>query len=228
MKQPTTIEPATDDVAKMMTLAIEQGEAGVAALERLVAMRERAEDRLAERQFEQALAQFQADCPPITKNRKGAHSADYATLDHIMQTIRPTLTEHGLSVTFDTEPDGDKLKVWAIVSRDGHSRRSSFTVAREKASNRMNATQADGSALTYGRRYALGLALGISVGDYQDDDDGAAAAPVTQEQAATLLSLAEEVGADMPRFMKWAGVETLAALPASRYEQAVRALERKR
>lgn len=227
-----TVE-VSDDTARMMEIAIQQGEAGVAALERLVAMRERAEDRLAARQYAEAIARFQEVCPVVGKNAEGAHRARYATLDQVMATIRPALSESGLSVTFDSEDvDDGKLKIWAVIHhRSGHSERSSFTISREAQSSRMNSSQRDGSALSYGRRYALCMALGISTGDVDDDGAGAGREDepfITPEQAATLKDLAEEVGADVPRFLKWAGVQSFSEIRASRYDKSVDALERKR
>lgn len=228
--EPRSIE-ASDDTARMMEIAIQQGEAGVAALERLVAMRERAEDRLAARQYAEAVAEFQEVCPVVGKNAAGAHGARYATLDQIMARIRPALTAAGLSVTFDSdEMEDGRLKVWAVVHhRAGHSERASFIVSREAKSNRMNDTQRDGSALSYGRRYALCMALGISTGDA--DDDGIAAGNVdaiTPEQAANLNALIEEVGADAQKFRRYFKVDSLGDLPANRYGEAVSMLERKR
>ena len=223
-----------NDVARMMEIAIQQGEAGVAALERLVAMRERAEDRLAAQQYADAIGRFQEDCPIVGKNAAGAHGARYATLDQIMASIRPALTRNGLSVTFDSEDlDGGKLRVVAVVHHAaGHSERASFTVSREAKSNRMNDTQRDGSALSYGKRYALCMALGISTGDVVDDDGAGAGSPdepsITDEQVAELAALAEEVGAKIPAFLKWMGVESLSDIRASRFEKAIRGLEAKR
>lgn len=244
MKTATDIQPAAtaevvpmdrqdDDIGQMMRLAIEQGEPGVAALERLVAMRERAEDRLAARQYSEAVAEFQESCPVVGKNAAGAHGARYATLDQIMAKIRPALTGAGLSVTFDSdEMEDGRLRVWAVVHhRAGHSERASFIVSREQKSNRMNDTQRDGSALSYGRRYALCMALGISTGEADDDGAGAGRDEepcITDEQAATLMALAEEVGADVPKFLKWMGCESFGAIKSSRYEKAARGLEAKR
>jgi hypothetical protein len=227
----TRAEP--DDVQRLMAVAIEQGEAGVAALERLVAMRERAEDRSAQRAHADAIARFQELCPVIAKNASGAHNARYATLDQILDQIRPALTQCGLSVTYDSEelPDG-RLRVLAIVRHShGHAERASFVVSREKAGNRMNATQADGSALSYARRYALCMALGIATGERDDDGAGAgsdAEPRITQQQAADLRALAEEVGADLPRFLRWMGAQSFDNIAASRHAKAVAALEAKR
>ena len=221
-----------DDTLQLMRLAVEKGEDGVAALERIVAMRERAEDRAAARQYTEAIARFQQECPVVAKNAAGAHGARYATLDGIMDAIRPALVSSGLSVTFDSEEAADaRLRVWCIVHhRAGHSERASFIVSREAKSNRMNDTQRDGSALSYGRRYALCLALGISTGE-RDDDDGESAgayARITQKQADDLRSLAEEVKADWPKFLAWIGAGSFEDIQADRYQTAVRGLEAKR
>ncbi len=223
-----------DDLAQLMRVAVDKGEAGVAALERLVAMRERAEDRAAVRLHAEAVARFQAACPTVGKGAKGAHGAAYAPLDQIMDTIRPHLADAGLSVTFDSEElEDERLRVIAIVHHEaGHSERAAFTVSREAKSSRMNDTQRDGSALTYGRRYALGLALGIVTG-VEVDDDGAGAGraddpEISDEQAANLLALAQEVGADLDKFLRWAQVSAISEIKVSRYQKCVDALERKR
>ena len=229
--------PATagDPYTELMSAAISQGEAGVAALERLVALQERREAQQAERAYNAALARFQADCPPIRKGRRGAHNATYADLDDIMAAIGPVLAANGLSVGYDSEElEGGRMRVTCIVRHaDGHSERSHFVVSREKPSNRMNDTQRDGSASTYGRRYALGLALGITTGERDDDAQGMhpPTDTVTEEQAATLQALAEEVGMDVEatrKFLSLAGVDTWAGFPAAHYKAAVGRLERKR
>lgn len=98
--------------------------------------------------------------------------------------------------------------------------------------------QGYGSATTYLRRYALAAMLGV----VQEDDDGNAArrtdprtesSPmnadrITEQQEGDLVALAQEVGADMPKFEKYLGVRSLADLPADRYQEAVRGLEAKR
>ena len=51
---------------------------------------------------------------------------------------------------------------------------------------------------------------------------------ITPEQAANLASLIEEVGADQGRFLKYMKAQSLEHIQASAYQDAVRALERKR
>ena len=226
---PLAVHPA--DTGRLMEIAIQQGEAGVAALERLVAMRERAEDRAAARAYGEAVGRFQESCPTVPKEAKGAHGAAYAPFDRIMRHIRPHLANAGLSVTFDSEEmDDGRLRVWCIVHHGaGHSERASATVAKEAKSNRMNDTQRDGSAMSYGKRYALGLALGISTGEQDDDGDMAGKQdPITTEQALNIGALMDEVKADGAGFLRYFRIEALDELPASRYAEAVAMLERKR
>jgi len=202
----------------------------IETVERLLELNRRDQEDHARRAFNAALSGFQAACPQVTQDGSGAHGARYATLDHIMRTIRPCLTDHGLSVSFDScELEDGRLSIICIVHhRLGHFARAQFTVSREARSNRMNDTQRDGSAMSYGQRYALRLALGISAGAQDDDGESSYAKPVTAQQAADLGALIDEVQASRADFLKWAGVDALEKVPASRYREAVRLLERKR
>jgi hypothetical protein len=102
----------------------------------------------------------------------------------------------------------------------------------------MPASKADaqgyGSAATYARRYAL---LGVAGVAGEPDDDGNAAVAtngkdadpaITDKQAADLKALIEEVGADQDKFLKWAKINSLQAMPASSFPLAVKQLEAKR
>lgn len=50
---------------------------------------------------------------------------------------------------------------------------------------------------------------------------------ITDEQIADLKAKAEEVGADMEKFLEWLGIDRLEAMPASLYSRAIKALENK-
>jgi len=58
--------------------------------------------------------------------------------------------------------------------------------------------------------------------------DGMNADRITERQESDLTALAQEVGADMQRFVKYLGVKALSDLPADRYQEAVNGLEAKR
>jgi len=167
--------PAVIDAGALLAQGIQHG-LSVDALERLLSMRRELQAEQAKAAFFAALATFQAQIPAIPKSQtakvtsaKGTFSYRYADLADIQRTIAPVLAGNGLSVTFDTEQDQGGYLIKAKVHHTGgHSETTTFRVPLDGAA-RMNSTQAAGSALTYGRRYALTAALGIVTADEDDD-----------------------------------------------------------
>jgi hypothetical protein len=51
---------------------------------------------------------------------------------------------------------------------------------------------------------------------------------ITDGQAADIIALADEVGADMQAFLKYLGIDTIQNIPASKHQFAVSQLEKKR
>ena len=68
---PTSPTAGPPDINRLMAIALSQGEGGVAALEKLVALQERMEDRDAEKAFARAMLAFQNACPIIAKVKEG-------------------------------------------------------------------------------------------------------------------------------------------------------------
>lgn len=176
-ESPITV-PVRFDAEQLISKAIDKN-LPVEALERLLAMRERLKAESAREAFHAALSEFQASCPVIPKDctakvtsQRGNYTYHYADLATIGRTIGPLLKGCRLSFRFDTEfqDDPPALIVRAIISHaEGHSESSEFRSPID-AGARMNVIQQSGSALTYGKRYALCNALGILTGD--EDDDG--------------------------------------------------------
>lgn len=232
------IAPAGEhNVMDLLHHAIESG-APVDALERLVALKERVDRENARRAFFEALRRAQDEMPEIPKRHQAsivtksgaAFSYRYAALEDITRVVRPVLARHGLSYAWDvTQAEGALIVTCVLRHVDGHEERASFPVPVDSGA-RMSAAQANGAALTYGRRQSLIAVLGLTTAD--DDVDGAdVGAPsdrITRQQAADLDALIDEVGADRQKFLAWAGVERIEDLPADRYATAVRMLERKR
>src|SRR5690606_23489165 len=232
------IAPAGErNVMDLLHHAIESG-APVEALERLVALKERVDREAARRAYFDALAAAQEEMPEIPRKRtariltkSGAeYSYRYAALEDIARVVKPILNRHGLSYSWDVVQGEQVLIVTCILRHvGGHEERASFPVPIDSGA-RMSAAQANGAALTYGRRQSLIAVLGLTTAD--DDVDGAdVGAPsdrITRQQAADLDALIDEVGADRQKFLAWAGVERIEDLPADRYATAVRMLERKR
>lgn len=226
------------NVSSLVRLAIERG-VEVEVLERLVALQERVTERNARAAFFEAVASFQDECPEISKSRKadiatksGAKfSYTYAPLEEITRTIRPALRKHGLSYSWDVSSDGGKVMTVVCVLRhiDGHEERATFPVPVESG-GRMSDAQANGGALTYGKRQSLTSVLGLTTAD--DDRDGAGGKkqpdPISMQQADAIDALLHETGSDRAKFFKWLGVESIADMNAEHYKSAVTALEEKK
>ena len=223
----------TDDTGAMgqlLTLAIEKG-VPIETLERLQLMYERAHDRAAASEFAAALAAFQAACPSIPKTRTAEikkdgvkqYSYQYAELDQIVRTIAPALRDRGLAYSWDSRLTDKRLVVACTLRHiNGHRESSSFELPVE-ALSKMSEAQKHGAALTYGRRQSLVQVLGLTTTD--PDTDGAGddldQTPITEDQAVDLLDRMKEAGLKLARFLKWARIERVGDLPATRFDEAV-------
>jgi hypothetical protein len=209
-------------------------------LGRMLDMQERVMATDARMSFFAARSAFQSECPTIKKSKVArvvskrtgsSYSYAYAPLEEIVRTIRPILARHGLSYSFSGATDGKSYTAIAKLHHiHGHEEESPFTVPIEE-SGQKSGPQEVGSARSYARRYALCDVLGIATAE--DDDDGVGAdievgGTITEGQAADLRSLAEEVGADVPRFLKFLGVASFSDIPAARLAEATALLESKR
>jgi hypothetical protein len=231
------------EITSILRLAVEK-QVPVETLERLVALQERMSDRAAASEFAQALADFQAECPPIRKTetaeivgrdagRKFTYS--FAPLDEIARTIRPLLHRRGLSYSWDQKIDKGLLECTCkLLHVNGHFQTSTFTVPTESSSGAMSPAQKNGSALTFARRYSLTAVLGLTSTDEDSDAPQRSTEPITPDQVADLENRMEEVGADAARFMTYLCSLTgrkilrLDDLYADEHEKAAAALEAKR
>lgn len=221
------------EIGQLLRLAV-TGNVPVETIEKLVALKERMEDRNAAREFNIALADFQAACPAIKKTSSAkittaggsAYSYSYAELDEIARTTRPILTRFGLSYTWDSEADGEKLICTCTVFHtSGHSRSAKFTLPTTTKSG-MSDQQKVAAALTYARRQSLIQALGLTTTD-PDTDGPRVDDKVTAEQVAELEKLVKETGADLSKLLAYLGVASLADITARGFDKAKKALSAK-
>lgn len=127
-----------------------------------------------------AFVAAQSEMPEITKdksatiptNKGGSFTYSYADLPTIIEKVRPILTKHELA--FAQSVETTETKDLAITTRIYHSAGGVQSFGPLLMPGGGDARSA-GSAITYGRRYALCAALGIAADE--DDDAEAAAAP---------------------------------------------------
>jgi hypothetical protein len=108
---------------------------------------------------------------PVHKNRKG-HNYKYADLETIFDAIKKALFDEDLILIQQGEVIGEMDYIrTVIVSSSGEEIDFGVTPIKSVKPD----SQAFGSGLTYARRYAIGMALGLTP---EDDDDGAMASGV--------------------------------------------------
>lgn len=185
-----TIEAKELSPLSIIQAAVQSG-TGADELSKLMDLQERYEAGRAQKAFSAAMAQFQSTVPTIHKNKQ-ADRYTFASFDEIMRTIKPHLSECGLSVRFSTKTEGTIItSICTISHRDGHSETTEFS-APVDPNMRVNETQKVGSANSYSKRYCLINALNLSVSDDIDDDGKAAGTQfATDEQWAELRDFVE-------------------------------------
>lgn len=124
--------------------------------------------------------------PKETTGQVGSAQRKYADLATVTETVRPILAANGLAYLQGVS-DGDKIVTVTtrLVHKSGEWIEDSMSMPTGKGD-----AQAVGSAVTYGRRYALMALLGLA----PDDDDGAAAS--RQAPAARRATPPANVNAD--------------------------------
>ena len=229
--------PATLDQQILMAAA--DPRVDVAKMRELTDLRRALRMEEAEDAFKHSLQAAQREMRPIEADAANDSTrSKYATLYAVDKALRPIYSKHGLSVSFNTAdcPTPGSMRVLAYVERGLFTREYQYDVAVDtkgpKGNDVMTKTHAGGSALSYGKRYLLLMIFNVTIGDpgRPADDDGNAAAglqPVSPEQLADLIKLADAAGADKRKFCEVMKVESFAAIPAARYDEAVKQLNRK-
>tara|TARA_R110000737_G_scaffold123077_1_gene155112 strand:- start:2325 stop:2984 length:660 start_codon:yes stop_codon:yes gene_type:complete len=164
---------------------------------------------------------------PREDGRNPHFKSKYVTLAGLLEAVTPALSANGIHIwqclqgedlqTIITHTSGERIDFLSTIPTYGD-------------------IQKLGSALTYMRRYTISSLLSISSPGPGEEDDGNSAMPgkpapsklITPEQAASLQALAEEVGADIPRLLKFCTAPDFERVPASKYASAISGLEAKR
>lgn len=217
-------EPTTAD---MLRAVVDAGitDQNVGVLERLVALKERAEQRQAEREFAVAFNALQSEMPAIGASSEVPGKNDtvkyrFAAYETIMQEVRPLLMKHGFSVTFKAEFKEARVHMTCrLLHIGGHHEDTVSMVRVGSGPYGASETQADGAAQTYAKRYALCSALNIVI---ERDTDGTAnvaveGSPISFEQAETLRELVKDTGSDEKKFLDYAGAKSYGEIGSNRY-----------
>lgn len=202
-------------------------------LERLLAMKERQETRVAEQAFAEAMTKAQSKMRAVAADANNPQTRSrYASYMALDRATRPIYTKHGFALSFTTgEAAADHIMIVCDVSHSsGHTRRYSVPMPADgkgaKGGDVMTKTHAVGAAMTYGQRYLLKMIFNIAVGD--DTDGNEVGGAITEKQGEIISALIVEASADIARFLKWVGAESISDIPARKFNAAVAMLETKK
>jgi ERF superfamily len=258
---PPSFPSGADPILAMIERAARDPEVNVDKFERLMGMRRALEAERASIAFAEAFAELGPDLPAIDRNgriliyakalrdraeKEGPQVFEgqlpqqktaYATLDDILEALRRPLSEHGFSLRFEheTQAVGDSFRIISTAvlrHRLGHEERASTPPLQHDASGSKNAVQAVGSALTYGRRYALMALLPIVSHAPQDADDdgrGAVSPPIDADQLAYIEQQLRDTDSNVPIFLATLGARgALAELTVKQYQRGLELLAEKK
>lgn len=220
-------------VADMMQTVIQGGvtQENVVALEKLVGLYERMQDKEAEKAFAGAFVNLQSEMQNVKAVRsvpdnRGGTRYKFAPYEEIMQEVGPRLKANGFTITFSTDySEGRLIKTCRLQHIGGHSKENKFAVRIGSGPPGTTETQADGAASTYAKRGALCDALNIVI--ERDDDAKAEGGAITAEQAKDLRRRVQETGSNEEHFLKFAGSATYEAISTSKYAMLDESLRKK-
>lgn len=135
-----------------------------------------------------AMATAQAEIENASKNSNNPHfRSKYADLAEVLNTARPVLSKHGISVMqFPAFADGTASVETVVMHKSGEwmSGICSAPVSKQDP-------QGVGSAITYLRRYSLAAVAGIA---QEDDDANHASQPKTSNKvSATAIAKTADI-----------------------------------
>ena len=198
-------------------------------LEKFLDLQERMENRQADKDLTLALSEFQRDCPIINKTKKG-HNSSYAPLDEIVYAIKPVLAKHGLSYSFNTRKTGEKTSAITTTIRHvgGGVYQAEYEYLSADDGGKMNSAQKLKSALTYARRAALELALGLVTQGEDDDAKRGIDKMISIDQIEAITDYANKTDTPPDGMLKYLKVESLDDLTFNEAENAIKILKQKR
>lgn len=242
-KAPALSEDLGQDISagQLILSAIDKG-ASIETIERLVALKERIEDRNAIKEFTQALARVKAKLPTILHSKKAAFNTStggkvnysYTELDELAAVVDPFLTAEGFTYHWEQKLDKNMNTTTCVLQHvGGHSRSASFTLPTDNNSA-ASPQQKIGMADTYAARRSLIAVLGLTTADNDPRPAEIDPTPINEDQALVIEDLLkariagktpENAEAFRTKFLAHMEVDSIAKIPAAQYKKAVAALQ---
>lgn len=230
------VAPQGASPMQMLQTAIDQ-KMDPAIIEKMLDLRDRWEATEAKKAYMEAVAAFKADPPKVYKDRLNKqYGSKYTSLANLVNTVNGALSQHGLNARWDCKQE-QQITVTCILSHvQGHSEHVSLSGPPD-SSGAKNDLQKIKSTITYLKLATFELVTGVASeeGNQDDDGNGAGLARISEDQAANLQALIDEIGKDAgeraaikAQFLKYRQVDTLEDIAAQAYNDCVRGLEARR
>ncbi len=129
-RQPTVMpipQPPSETAAvlHMIERAARDPAVDITKLQQLLELRNKIEEREAARQFDEAMADAQADMRPVATDANNPQTkSKYASYVALDRALRPVYSKHRFGVSFNTGSDAPEgyVRVLAAVTRGAHTR----------------------------------------------------------------------------------------------------------
>lgn len=188
--------------------------------------------------LDEAISLVQQELKRAHKDKKNPHlKNEYASLESIIDTLRPITAKHGISIQQFPEFEGT---IYVLRTRVAH-KSGQYIVTSMPLLMAIVDMQKFGSAITYARRYSLSSIFCLATGE--DDDDGEACvskaaiiekkeikeskpivksqAGISKAQISAIEHIVTESGRDLGKILAYYKVNTLETLS---HEQGVEIL----
>jgi len=224
--------PTPSSIMDVVGIMVQKG-ADLSQIEHMMGLQERWEANEARKAYVTAMAQFKKNPPEIIKDAEVSYPTSsggptryrHASLANVTETIGSALAKQGLMASWKTEQrDGGVAVTCTITHKQGHSESTTLHASPDNSGNK-NPIQAIGSTVSYLERYTILALTGLATKE-MDDDGGNPLETITAEQAKYISTRLTELGGTEQRFMTNFGVDTIAEMPASKYETAMNLLAR--
>ena len=227
----------TDNPMTILARAIDQ-KMDPAIIEKMMDLRDRWEATEARKAFNEAVAAFKLNPPRVFKDQVNKqYNSRYTSKANLVNTVNKTLSLHGLNARWELKQADGMLTVRCVLAHVmGHSEFSELSGPPDESGSK-NKLQQIKSTKTYLEIATFEAVTGVASEQGALDDDGNASegAYITTDQVTVLQDAINELSDTdagrkswMTRFLKWAGVESLTDIRASKFENCRRELENRK
>jgi len=210
----------------------------VAVVKEIIAMRREEVAHESKAKFNRAFFELRQEISTMNfyadkaaKTDGGAVAYTYCSEKELSSKLEPVLFKYGFAMLFGQRDEQEKtVAVITLIHKDGHEENREYSV-RSGGTNRMkDATAADTGATTSAWRHLVIKMFGLKSRIRESDDArnlGDLSTKVTKEQAAELEHRAKMINANVPAFLKFAGADSFANIPAQNFDVMDRFLKSK-